>query len=77
MYKEVISTKINYTVQQGDTFDVGHKIKKSGVYVCVPCGYTCILKKGAVFPRCFNCLVNKKYNGDDYIKDLGLWEFLK
>ena len=62
--------------QVGNTFDVGSRVQISGTYICVPCGYTCTFKKRTVFPRCFNCLVGKKYKGDDYIKDLGLWEYL-
>lgn len=60
-----------------DTFDVRSKVPKSGIYVCVPCGRKQEFKKGECFPLCFSCLEGKKYNGDNYMKGLGLWELLK
>jgi len=63
-------------IKKGDAFNVGSTVLKTGVYICVPCGYSCHFNKGATFPLCFGCLEGKKYNGDIYIKGLGLWELL-
>lgn len=64
-------------IKIGDTFDISHTVPKTGRYICVPCGYTCHFQRGTVFPRCFGCIERKKYNGDNYFKDLGLWELLQ
>ncbi len=60
-----------------DTFNVESIVPKSGIYICVPCGYKRAFKKGDCFPLCFSCLEGKKYNGDRYMKGLGLWELLE
>ena len=76
MYNKSSSHRNSLKVQYGNTFNIGDRVQKGGMYVCVPCGYKKQFKKGDVFPRCFVCLEGKKYKGDDYFKDLGLWEFL-
>ena len=68
---------VNGEVKKGDTFDVGSKVLRNGTYICVPCGYRSEFSRGDTFPQCFGCLKGKKYEGDDYIKDLGLWELIK
>jgi len=64
-------------IKVGDIFDVGRTVPQTGRYICVPCGYTRHLQKGTIFPQCFSCIEGKKYNGDIYFKDLGLWELLQ
>jgi len=77
MNNQTVLVEISKNVERGDTFDVGQKVKKSGRYICVPCGYTHTFREGSVFVSCFGCLEGKKYNGDDYMRNLGLWEFLE
>lgn len=60
-----------------DTFNVESRVPQNGTYICVPCGYKKEFKKDDCFPSCFACLEGKKYNGDHYMKGLGLWELLK
>ena len=64
-------------IKIGDIFDVCRTVLKTGNYICVPCGYTCYFQKGAIFPQCFGCIEGKKYNGDNYFKNLGLWALLR
>jgi transposase-like protein len=64
-------------VNEKNVFNEGTKVEQDGTYVCAPCGYTCTFKKGGVFPHCFACLEGKKYEGDSYMKGLGLWELLE
>ena len=64
-------------IKIGDTFNVESKVPKDGAYICVPCGRKQKFKKDECFPLCFSCLEGKKYNGDHYMRGLGLWELLK
>lgn len=64
-------------INPGDTFNIGSKVKKSGMYICAPCGDKKRFRENQEFPNCFSCLEGKVYNEDVYIKDLGLWEFIK
>lgn len=63
-------------VRTGDTFNVGEAVRKAGLYICVPCGRKQRFSEGEIFPRCFSCLEGETYNGDAYMKNLGLWELL-
>ena len=60
-----------------NTFEIDSMAKQDGMYICVPCGYKKRFRQGDIFPRCFSCLKKKTYNGDKYIKGLGLWELLE
>lgn len=77
MTYKINSIEVGQEVKQGDTFDVGSKVPRNGKYVCVPCGYQCNFEVGRTFPRCFKCLEGKKNDGDDFFRDLGLWEFIE
>jgi len=46
--------------------EVGWRVKQDGMYVCVPCGYRRRFNEGDIFPSCFACLKNKKYDDDIY-----------
>ena len=60
----------------GDTFDIGDEVKTEGMYICVPCGYQRRYSRGERFIRCFKCLRGMRDEGEPFIKDLGLWEYL-
>ena len=66
----------NEDITQKNTFNIGWIVKRSGIYICVPCGYKCDFKIGDILPECFGCMKGKKYDGDDYFSKLGLWELL-
>lgn len=61
-------------ISRDGVFRVGSAVSKTTEYICVPCGYKRKLSKGDVFPKCDKCLEGKKFEGDDYISGLGLWE---
>jgi len=56
------------------TYDTGSIVEVSGMYICVPCGMKMQLDKGEIFPQCSECMKSKKYEGDNYFQELGLWE---
>ena len=53
------------------TYEVGSRVKENGWYVCVPCGYKRMLKKGERFPSCLRCMEESE---NEYARDLELWE---
>jgi len=67
----------NEDITQKNTFNIGWIVKKGGIYICVPCGYRGAFKVGDILPECFGCMKGKKYDGDNYFRELGLWELLK
>jgi len=74
---DVIVRKRMETIIPGDTFDVGTRVKREGCYICVPCGYRCRFAFGDIFPRCFGCLEGEaNRENEEFLKDLGLWEYL-
>jgi len=66
----------NEYITQKNIFNIGWMVQKSGIYICVPCGYKRAFKVGDILPECFGCMKGKKYDGDDYFSGLGLWELL-
>lgn len=41
---------------EGIFYKIGERVKIKGLYVCVPCGYKKLFKKGDRFTACTNCM---------------------
>jgi len=46
----------NKNMIEGILYKVGEKVRISGLYVCVPCGYKKKLEVGNTFPPCEGCM---------------------
>lgn len=67
---------------EGIVYKVGEKVRVSGLYVCVPCGYRKRLSAGDTFPSCTNCLRKQQeevdeFDPDAFAENLETWELLE
>ena len=52
----VSTTTVVIDVPIGDVFAIGELVPISGLYACLPCGYTQQFYAGYLFPTCDACL---------------------
>jgi len=62
---------------EGLIYKGGTRIRISGVYVCVPCGYRRRFNKGEIFPRCIKCMDKKQFQDEELDSNPGIWELTR
>lgn len=60
-----------------DLFAIGQTVPISGLYVCVPCGYTQQFEAGELFTTCDACLAGTDYGPEGYTEpEAEFWTFM-
>ncbi len=62
----VVSKKVITDISTDELFAIGELVPVSGLYVCVPCGYTKQFTAGELFPTCDACLAGTEYGPEGY-----------
>lgn len=56
---------------------IGDIVPISGLYVCVPCGYTQTFEAGGLFTTCEACLAGTEYGPEGYQnEEVEFWQYI-
>lgn len=58
-------------------YAIGARVPRTGLYVCVPCGYVEQFQEGELFPTCEACLAGTENGPEGYQEEEAeFWEFV-
>ncbi len=58
-------------------YGIGARVPRTGLYVCVPCGYVEQFREGELFPTCEACLAGTENGPERYVdEEVEFWEFV-
>lgn len=67
---------MGYTITQ-QLYRIGQRVEKSGMYLCVPCGYAQHFEAGGNFTTCEACLAGTENGHEGYHDPQSeFWQFI-
>lgn len=63
-------------IQKAKFYKIGERVSKSGMYVCIPCGFVQYFQEGSDFETCQACFAGTGAGPQGFQENAEFWQFL-